>query len=154
MDRLAANKAVVRRFNTAVIEQGDRAAFEALVDPGFHNRTAPPGAPADREALWASFATLLRPALGPLAVTVHAQIAEGDLVVTRKTIRGTHRGALLGHAATGAAVTIEVIDIVRLAEGRYIEHWGLNSLATALAGLAAATTGAGAASTLSPPARR
>ncbi len=128
------NKAVVRRFNEAVIEQGDRGAFDALIDPGFVNRSAAPGTPNGPESLWTTFQTVLRPALSGLSVTVHDQVAERDKVTTRKTISGTHSGPLLGVAPTGRAVAIDVIDVVRVKEGRYVEHWGINTLASMLNG--------------------
>ncbi len=63
------------------------------------------------------------------------QIAEGDKVTTRKTISGKHTGTLFGVAATGKPVAIEVIDIVRVQDGRYVEHWGINTLPSVLAQL-------------------
>ncbi|SFO33241.1 ester cyclase [Sphingomonas sp. OK281] len=128
-------KAVVQRFNEQVIAGGDRAAFDTLMAPGFVNRSAPPGAPTGPEAMWNTFENVLRPALAGLTVTIHDQVGEGEKVTTRKTISGTHVGALLGVAATGKPVSIEVIDIVRVEDGRYAEHWGINNLATVLAGL-------------------
>ena len=128
-------KSVVRRFNEEVIAAGDRAAFDALMAPDFVNRSAPPGAPNDGESTWNTFATVLRPALEGLAVVIHDQIAEGDMVTTRKTISGRHSGTLLGVEATGKPVAIEVIDIVRVRDGRYVEHWGINTLSSVLAQL-------------------
>lgn len=130
-------KSVVRRFNEEVIGKGDRAAFEALMDPAFVNRSAPPGVPNDGESLWNTFANVLRPALSDLQVTIHDQLAEGDKVSTRKTITGVHTGALMGVPPTGKPVAIDVIDIVRVNEGRYAEHWGINTLAPVLAALRA-----------------
>ena len=132
---LEAIKAVVRRFNDEVIARGDRASFDALMQPDFVNRSAPAGAPNGPENMWNTFANVLRPALDNLVVTIHDQVAEGDKVTTRKTITGIHVGTLLGVEATGRTVTIEVIDIVRIANGRYAEHWGLNTLAATLAQL-------------------
>lgn len=128
-------KAVVRRFNKEVIEAGDRTAFEALIAPDFVNRSAPPGAPDGPESLWNTFQGVLRPALAELSVTIHDQIAENGKVTTRKTISGRHVGSLLGVPATGRAVRIEVIDIVRIERDRYAEHWGINNLPSVLAGL-------------------
>lgn len=128
-------KWVVRRFNEEVIAAGDRAAFEALMAPDFVNRSAPPGAPNDGESMWNTFDTVLRPALEGLTVSIHDQIAEGDKVTTRKTISGRHTGALLGVEPTGKLITIEVIDIVRVRDGRYVEHWGINTLSSVLAQL-------------------
>ena len=82
-----------------------------------------------------TFNRVLRPAFPDLSVEIHDQIAEGDKVTTRKTVRGTHRGELLGVAPTGKHVEIDVIDIVRLAEGRYVEHWGVNTLPAVLSKL-------------------
>lgn len=132
---LETNKSIVRQFNNDVIAKGNRKAFEALIDPNFVNRTAPPGAPNDAESMWNTFENVLRPALAGLDVTIHDQIAEGDKVTTRKTITGTHVGTLMGIEATGRAVSIDVIDIVRVMNGRYVEHWGINTLAVVLAQL-------------------
>lgn len=130
-----ANKAVVLRFNRDVIERGDRAAFEQLMSPEFVNRTAPPNMPSGPDGMWMMFDKVLRPALPDLAVDIHEQVAERDLVTTRKTIRGTHRGSLFGVPATGRAVEIQVIDIVRVRDGRYLEHWGMNTLQQVVASL-------------------
>ena len=132
-----ANKTVVRRFNRDVIERGDRAAFDELMAPAFVNRTAPPMMDPGPSGMWATFANLLRPALGDLRVEIHEQVAERDLVTTRKTIRGTHVGDLLGAAPTGRPIEIQVIDIVRVKDGRYAEHWGLNTLQQVVAQLKA-----------------
>ncbi|BDU74684.1 ester cyclase [Mesoterricola silvestris] len=129
------NKAVVRRFNEEVIVKGDRRAFEALMDADFVNRSAPQGMPNGPESMWSTFQNVLRPALAGLEVTIHSQIAEGDLVTTRKTVSGTHAGTLMGIEATGRPVTIDVIDIVRIQDGRYVEHWGINTLAGVLSQL-------------------
>jgi predicted ester cyclase len=128
-------KEVVRRFNERVIAGGDRATFDALMAPGFMNQSAPPGAPTGPEGMWNTFETVLRPALAGLTVVIHDQVAEGDKVTTRKTISGTHVAALLGVEATGKAVNIDVIDIVRVEDGRYVEHWGINTLSSVLANL-------------------
>jgi predicted ester cyclase len=135
-DQLAANKAVVIRFNQEVIERGLEASYRALLAPDFVNRTAPPGMPAGPEGMAFMFEKVIRPALDHLRVEIHEQVAEGDLVTTRKTIRGTHRGDLLGVPATGKEVAIDVIDIVRVRDGQYVEHWGVNTLPSVLAALA------------------
>ena len=127
------NKAVVRRFNIEVIQKGDAEAFRALMAPDFVNHAAPPGRPNGPESMWATFETVLRPAISGLTVTIHDQIAEGDKVTTSKTISGRHTGDLLGVPATGREIAIDVIDIVRVEGGRYKEHWGLNTLPTVLA---------------------
>lgn len=129
------NKQVVREFNLRVIGQGDRAAFDALMAADFVNHSALPGTPAGPEGMWRTFEQVLRPALSDLRVEIHDQLCDGDKVTTRKTIHGVHTGTLAGIAATGRQVAIDAIDIVRVREGRYVEHWGVNTLAATLASL-------------------
>ena len=134
------NKLVVRRFNQEVIEQGNVRSFQELMDPNFVNHAAPTGADNGPNGMLNTFNNVLRPAFPDLKVLIHDQVAEGDLVTTRKAITGTHRGILLGLAPTGVAVTIEVIDVVRIRDGRYYEHWGVNTLPTVMQQLAQSKT--------------
>lgn len=132
------NKELVRRFNIEVIQNGNEAVFNALMAPDFINHAAPQGMPNGPGSMWNTFQNILRPALSGLRVTIHDQIAEGDKVTTRKTISGVHSGTLAGIPATGRDVTIDVIDIVRVRDGKYAEHWGLNTLSNVLASLSKA----------------
>lgn len=84
------------------------------------------------------FHDVLHPALSDLRVVIHDQVAENGKVTTRKTITGSHSGVLMGIAPTGRSVTIDIIDIVRVEDGRYVEHWGVNTLSNVLAQLWAA----------------
>src|ERR1700710_1835690 len=101
---LEENKSVVLRFNREVIEQGSETAFWELIDPSFVNRTAAPGVSPGPDGMLFMFERVLRPAFPDLRVEIHDQIAEGDKVVTRKTLRGTHRGDFFGIPATNRAV--------------------------------------------------
>lgn len=133
MDTSSANKKIVARFNREVIEQGDMHAFNELVASDFVNHTAPPDTPKGPDGFAAFFTDILRPALPDLTVELHDQIAEGDKVVTRKTISGTHQGVFLGVPPTGRRITIRVTDIVRIKNGQYVEHWGNADLHGAIA---------------------
>lgn len=128
-------KAVVERFNYEVIRDGNRESFEALIAPGFINWSAPNEAARGAETMWETFASVLRPAIAGMEVHIHEQLCDGDKVTTRKSISGTHAGPLLGVEATGENISIDVIDIVRIRDGRYVEHWGVNTLAAVVARL-------------------
>lgn len=129
MENDKANKEAVIRFNKEVIEQCNRASFEALMRPDFINHTAMPGTDAGREGMWTNFSQVIHPAFSELNVEILDQVAEGDKVVTRKCITGLHTGPIMGIPATGLKVKIDVMDIVRLENGQYAEHWGLNTMA-------------------------
>jgi predicted ester cyclase len=55
--------------------------------------------------------------------TIEGMIAEGDRVATKKTFTGTHRGEFAGIPPTGREVTVTYVDILRLRDGRIVEHW-------------------------------
>lgn len=50
-------------------------------------------------------------------------IAEGDQVVLRCTMVGTHAGPLMGVPATGRNVQIPAIVIYRIADGKIVQFW-------------------------------
>ena len=124
----SANKAMVRRFFEEVFNQGkiDQADKYIAVDAVDHQM------PSGMSQGLAAFKTMLRSlrsAFPDLRVTVEDVIAEGDKVVVRSTLRGTQTGAMqLGPGstipATGKAIMITSIDIIRFAGGKMVEHWG------------------------------
>ena len=118
------NKALVRRLVDEVQNRGNIAAVDEIAAPTFVNHSAPPGVPSDREG--AKQVTLLfRQAFPDGSMTVEDMIAEGDAVATRKTFRGTHEGEFMGIPPTGRHVAIGLIDIVRVVDGRVVEHWNV-----------------------------
>jgi predicted ester cyclase len=58
-------------------------------------------------------------------VTVEDLIAEGDKVVARHTVTGTNRGEYMGRPPTGRSVTYNEMFILRFANGRIAEVWGV-----------------------------
>jgi steroid delta-isomerase-like uncharacterized protein len=58
-----------------------------------------------------------------LNVTVEDEIAEGDKVVTRWTIRGTHQGELMGIAPTEKQIELKGITIHRFEGDKIVEEW-------------------------------
>ena len=69
--------------------------------------------------------TMFFTALPDLHAIIHDQVADEHKVVTRKTLRGTHRGDLMGIPPTGKTVAIEVIDILAVKDGKITDHWNL-----------------------------
>lgn len=62
-----------------------------------------------------------REAFPDLTVRVDDRVAEGDKVVTRFTIRGTHEGEFLGIAPTGNNIEVNGFVIDRFASGKLVE---------------------------------
>jgi steroid delta-isomerase-like uncharacterized protein len=69
------------------------------------------------------FASQYRNAFPDLKITNEDMIAEGDMVVSRQTVTGTHKGEFQGIAPTGKKITVTSILIVRIVNGKIVETW-------------------------------
>jgi predicted ester cyclase len=126
------NKNVVIRFNKECIEQGNPGSFKEILAEDVVNHAAPAGAPNGFTSFTHFLNDVLRKGISGLTVQIQQQVAEGDLVCTRKKITGRHTGELLGIPPSNKTVEINVIDIIRLKDGRYVEHWGQHNFAEVL----------------------
>ena len=118
------NKQIVARFNNECIEQGIPGSFEELLSDKVINHSVPAGMPNGKESFYFFLNEILRSGFSKLKVEILEQIAEGDLVTTRKKINAIHTGEIFGIRASNKEVEINIIDIIRLREGKYVEHWG------------------------------
>jgi steroid delta-isomerase-like uncharacterized protein len=125
------NKAIVQRFNKEFIEHGNAAVFDELVSPEFRNHDGG-GEISGRDAARAFFTHVFLPAFPDVVVVIHDQFTDGDAVITRKTYQGTHKGEFLGIPGTNKSVHISVIEIVKLRDGKYVEHWATADMFGAL----------------------
>jgi steroid delta-isomerase-like uncharacterized protein len=119
------NKALTVRFLEELFNRGNTAIVDEIMAPDFIEREQlPPGMPNDREGVKV-LTSLLRSAFPDFKATIDDVLAEGDKVVMRQTWSGTQKGEFMGVPATGKRVSFGVIDIVRFANGKVVEHWGL-----------------------------
>ena len=118
------NKAIVRRFVDEVQSKGNIDAIDELCSTGFVNHSAPPGVPSNCEGV-KQVTAMFRQAFPDSYFTIEDMVAEGDKVATRKTFHGTHQGEFMGIPPTGQQVSIGLIDIVRIVDGKVVEHWSM-----------------------------
>ena len=116
------NKALERRLKEAVWDRHDPDAADEFVAPDVveHNSALGPGLGRDgyKRALRMAFSAF------PDAQLIHEElIAEGNTVVERWTMRGTHLGEFMGIPPTNKQVTVTGIDIYRYAGGKRVETW-------------------------------
>jgi predicted ester cyclase len=118
------NKALFRRLMEEVFDRGNISLIDELFAPDFvEHEELPPGIPAGSEGV-KQLSTMFRSAFPDFKATIDDMIAEGDKVVVRGTWSGTHEGEFMGIPPTGKRVSFGVIDIVRIAGGKFVEHWG------------------------------
>jgi len=126
------NKAVVIRFNKECVEQGRPESFTELLADSVINHAAPDGMPNGPESFYHFLNEILRKGFPDLQVEIIEQVAERDLVTSRKVISATHTGEIFGIAPSNKKVQIKVIDIIRLKDGKYAEHWGQSNFSDIL----------------------
>ena len=83
-----------------------------------HNAFVADGREANRQ-FWKAFFT----GLPDLSATMEDFVTSGDRVVGRFVYRGTHTGELMGIPASGNPVEMRSIDIWRVEDGMFVEHW-------------------------------
>jgi steroid delta-isomerase-like uncharacterized protein len=116
------NKALVRRW-FAQLDQRNFAIIDELLPADYVDHNPPlPDLPPGREGVRQS--SLALSAAFPDAVhTIEDQMAEGDKVMTRLTVRATFVGEMLGFQPTGKVVEVSGIAVHRITGGQLVEHW-------------------------------
>jgi steroid delta-isomerase-like uncharacterized protein len=114
----------LQEFYDEVINKGNLDAVDEFCTEDFVDHEEFPGITPDREGV-KQFFGMMRAAFPDLHAEVHDMIAEGDVVVARSTMTGTHQGEFMGVPASNTAIEVKGIDIVRVPDGRQAsEHWG------------------------------
>ncbi len=116
------NKAIVRQAYDA-INRNDLDALDEMVASDVTDHDPAPGQGPGLEGVKDYF-SWLHAAFPDVHMDVEDMIAEGDKVVARISVSGTHQGEFMGIAPTGNRVTITGIDILRITDGKVVEHWG------------------------------
>ena len=121
------NKAISRRFSDAMNTNDPEvisSTIDELVEVDAIIRTPLPLQVSGAQALKEVFLRL-HGAYPDLHVAIEDLIAEGDKVVSRNLVTGTHKGEYMGIAPTGKSVTYNEIFIFRFVNSRIAETWGV-----------------------------
>jgi predicted ester cyclase len=128
------NKAIARRLYEEALNTGNIAVVDELVAPSIvlhydypADSPGPAEPPSGLEAI-KHFVSHVRTTFPDYHFTVELQVAEGDLVVTRGTARGTHQGKYWDSTwqdipPTAKQVTWTETAIDRIVEGKIVENW-------------------------------
>jgi predicted ester cyclase len=122
---------LIGRFYEDVIGKGQLDLVDALTTGDIiDHEEGLPGQPPGREgvkffvnAFREAFPDIRPKAIGPT-------LADGDLEAAHVVLTGTHKGELMGVAATGKTVEFGSIDIIRVEDGKVAEHWGVTDAMT------------------------
>ena len=119
------NKALIRRWFEEVWNKGRADAIPEMfaADGVAHGLSDDAANPLRGPAGFLPFHAQFREAFPNIEVVVEDQIAEGDRVATRCSVRGKHTGDSLGFAATQAPVEFTGMTITRIRDAKIIEAW-------------------------------
>jgi predicted ester cyclase len=120
------NTAATRRFFDEVMSKGNLKVIDELVADNYVEHYVPdPKVPANKAGL-TQIMTMFRTGFPDLQVIVEDIIAKGDKVWVYTIMRGTQKGEFMDIKATGKKIEVKGVDIIRFANGKAVEHWGVS----------------------------
>jgi len=117
------NKILLRRYVEEVWEKQNLDAIDDFLSP-FYKRHRSPNTPALTREGQRQLLSQFRTAFPDIQITIEEIIAEDDRIAFRSTMRGTHQAEFLGIAPTGKKITVSLLDMIHIENGKFIEHWG------------------------------
>jgi predicted ester cyclase len=116
---------VVRRLIDEAFSQGrldvcDEVISEEMAEHQDYGPGHAPGAAGVKAVV-----TSLRRAFSDFKLEIEDLVVAGDTVWTRNIATGTHDGSYMGHAPSGRSFRVYVFDVLRVVDGRVVEHWGV-----------------------------
>jgi len=118
------NKMAARRVLEEIFPANDEAALREVVSDQFINHEAPEGTPPGLGGI-TMFMRLLDEAFSEQRWEIHDVIAEDDKVVLRCTHSGVHTGDFFGLPPTGRRFAYRQMHIIRMVDGKGVEHWAV-----------------------------
>ena len=117
------NKAIFRRYIEEVWNRTNLELVDAIFDRYVSHQPDGPTLERGPEDV-KRFVGEFRAAFPDLRINIDDQIAEGDKVVVRATIRGTHHREFRGMAPTGKEIEEKGFSVFRFSpEGKVVESW-------------------------------
>lgn len=116
---------VVRRLIGEGFNQGKLGVCDELVDPSLieHQNYGPGHAPG-AEGVKSVIASLHR-AYSDFHLEIEHLSVDGELVWLHMKGSGMNNGSFMGNEPTGRKMQIDVFDLLRVRDGRLVEHWGV-----------------------------
>jgi steroid delta-isomerase-like uncharacterized protein len=118
------NKAICREFLDELHNKGNFDVIDKYVDTDVVSHDPFPGQ-APGSAGVKQTMELFRSAFPDKQITFNDLIGEGDKVMIKVTVTGTHQGEFMGIPATGNKISYEEVLILRLQDGKIVEHWAV-----------------------------
>ena len=123
-----ANKKIIQRLYKEILEDWNMPLADELVADQFTSHDWPKGSPSGPEAFRNYYSNVIRSVVPDARYEVDDMIAEGDKVVVRWRLLGTHKGNFPDISPTGRWVTLRGIAIYRVEDSKVTERWVVTDL--------------------------
>lgn len=115
---------IIRRYYKEVWDNRNPDLIPGLFAPEYVNHAGARGVLGGPEGIAKNYASLVE-AFPDVRFTLDDVLVDGEKVVVRYTMYGTHQGDFQGHPATRREVVVPGIGIYRVAGGMIRESWVL-----------------------------
>lgn len=130
------NEVIARRVLEEIFPANDEAALREVISDQFVNHEAPPGTPPGLGGV-TMYMQLLNEAFSDQSWEIHDVVADGDMVALRCTHSGRHTGNFFGLPATGRPFSYNQMHMIRIDDGKGVEHWAVRDDASLMRQLTA-----------------
>lgn len=115
---------LIEQLHAELFSTRDLATIDRFFAPDVLSHDMPPGFAQGIEGVRLFFTTF-REGMPDVQVRIDEIVVEDDRAAVATMIEGTHTGTLMGIEPTGRRISVRGIDMVRVADGRIVEHRGL-----------------------------
>jgi predicted ester cyclase len=126
-DRSDESRALMYRVTGEIWNQGHLHLVDELIAEDFIDHLELPGLEGEGRERYRASVLMMRTGFPDFRNPIDFVVAENDLAVSYGRITGTHTGDLMGLPATGHKIDLPTVGILRLADGRAVERWGLTN---------------------------
>ncbi len=130
------NRANARRVLEEIFPAVDEAALADVIGDDYVNHEAPEEVPPGPAGV-AHVMRMLGAAFSDQRWTMRHVLEDGDTVVLHCTHSGRHTGPFMGMPPTGRQFAYDQVHLIRMRDGKGVEHWAVRDDATLMRQLTA-----------------
>lgn len=122
------NKQLIQRFLTQVMQEGNVEVVPEYIAEDFVDRTAMPGQPFEGHASVEAYVRAQDSLLSDRRIEIVHVVADDEFVCVLTKTTGRHTGDALGIPPSGETLQITFLHMLRVRDGKFVEHWGFGDL--------------------------
>jgi steroid delta-isomerase-like uncharacterized protein len=121
----AESRALMVRITAEIWDQGRVDLVDELIAVDLVDHIEQAGLEGTGRERYRSSVVAMRTGFPDFANPIDLVVAQDDLAVSHGRMTGTHTGDLMGLPPTGRTIDVPTIGILRFANGRAVERWGV-----------------------------